>query len=160
MSVTPTHVDFVLVVETDDGVALPLRCALERAGHPVERVATAAAALDRVSTGGIALVVLAAALPDMDGAELADRILVGQPGLALLLMTHGQGGRDGRTIDAPVAQLAMPFSLRDLLVEVHALIGHAQPRIPLSRAKDDRLTSPCRGATAETVVGQVPQNVV
>ena len=155
MTLTTTPAEPVLVVETDDGVALPLRCVLERAGHPVERVATAAAALDRVSTGGLALVVLAASLPDMDGEELAGRIVTSEPDVALLMMTHGHGPREGR-----VAQLAMPFSLRDLLVEVHSLIGHAPPRIPVSRAKDDRLTSPCRGATAETVVGQVPQNVV
>lgn len=154
---TSAPADAVLVVESDDGVALPLQCSLERAGHPVERVATAAQALARLDRGFV-LVVLDTKLPDMPGDRLARRILSRRPQQAVLVMCQGPTtGREPR-VGATVSRLPMPFSLRDLLVEVHTLVGHAPA--PAPRSRYDLATSPCREATPETVVGQVPQNVV
>ena len=156
---TLSDTDAVLVVEPDDGVALPLRCALERAGHPVERVSTAAEALDRVGDG-FAVVVLDSRLPDMTGDRLVSHIVSERPGQAVLVMTRGQASGEGPQAPREVPRLPMPFSLRDLLAEVHSLVGHAPARVPQTRSRYDQVTSLCREATPETVVGQVPQNVV
>ncbi|GAA2031268.1 hypothetical protein GCM10009740_21320 [Terrabacter terrae] len=41
----------ILVVEDDDGIALPLLRTLDREGYAVERVATGAAGLERAARG-------------------------------------------------------------------------------------------------------------
>lgn len=156
---TLSQTDAVLLVEDDDSIALPLRCGLERAGRPVERVSTAAEALDRVAEG-FALVVLDTRLPDMAGDRLVAHIVSQRPEQAVLVMTQAPASGEGPQASQTVSRLPMPFSLRDLLAEVHSLVGHAPNRVPETRSRYDQVTSLCREATPETVVGQVPQNVV
>lgn len=156
---TSTPDDAVLLVEADDSIALPLRCGLERAGHPVKRVSTAAAALKRLDRG-FALVVLDTRLPDMSGDRLAARIVSQWPEQPVLVMTQGPTAGRGTPASTTLSRLPMPFSLRDLLAEVRTLVGYAPTGVPATRARYDQVTSPCREATPETVVGQVPQNVV
>jgi len=59
----------VLVVEDDDGIALPLVRTLDREGYAVERVAEGLPAVERVAAGGVQLVILDLGLPDIDGRE-------------------------------------------------------------------------------------------
>ncbi|MEO7753080.1 MAG: hypothetical protein ABIS35_06665, partial [Terracoccus sp.] len=46
----------LLLVEDDDGITMPLTRTLEREGYTVERVATGAEGLERVSRGGVDLI--------------------------------------------------------------------------------------------------------
>ncbi|MBC7596909.1 MAG: response regulator, partial [Kineosporiaceae bacterium] len=59
----------VLVVEDDDGIAIPLVRMLQREGYEVNRVAAGLPAVECVAKGDVDLVLLDLGLPDIDGLE-------------------------------------------------------------------------------------------
>ncbi|WP_245993952.1 hypothetical protein [Nocardioides immobilis] len=61
----------LLIVEDDDAIAAPLVRAVEREGYDVSRVATGGEALDRVSLGGVTLVLLDLGHPTSTGSRCA-----------------------------------------------------------------------------------------
>ncbi len=64
----------VLLVEDDDGIAVPLAAALRGAGYVVQRVAAGGEALQAIARGAAPdLVVLDLGLPDLDGVEVCPR---------------------------------------------------------------------------------------
>ena len=64
----------VLVVDDDPGVSGLLRRALELNGYAVEVLAEGQALLDRLSRGGVDLVLLDLMLPDANGLDLCTRL--------------------------------------------------------------------------------------
>src|SRR4051812_50030240 len=76
----------LLVVEDDAAISEPLVRALAREGHDVEHVATGAAALDRVETGGVDLLVPDPRLPGVDGGGGGRPPRGGPPPLRSLLL--------------------------------------------------------------------------
>src|SRR3954453_17005214 len=76
----------LLVVEDDAAISEPLVRALAREGHDVEHVDRGEAALDRVETGGVVLLVLDLGLPDVDGVEVCRRARDGRPRLQILML--------------------------------------------------------------------------
>lgn len=117
----------ILVVEDDDGIALPLTRALSREGYTVERSATGGEAVDRVGVGDVDLVVLDLGLPDMDGLEVCRWIRVnGFEGPVLILTARG--GELDRVVGLDVGAddyMAKPFGLAELLARVRALLRRA-----------------------------------
>ena len=57
----------VLVVEDDEGIAMPLVRTLGREGYDVERVSEGSTAVSRALDGSVDLMILDLGLPDIDG---------------------------------------------------------------------------------------------
>lgn len=117
----------ILVVEDDDGIALPLTRALSREGYTVERSATGGDAVDRVGVGDVDLVVLDLGLPDMDGLEVCRWIRVNGFDGPVLILT-ARGGELDRVVGLDVGAddyMAKPFGLAELLARVRALLRRA-----------------------------------
>jgi len=100
----------LLVVEDSPAIGLLLRRRLEKAGHRVEVVTGATAALERLdgSSGDALEVVLSDVnLPGIGGIELTDRIREGHPELPLILVTAvelepGDSNRADAVIGKPI----------------------------------------------------------
>ncbi|WP_148575209.1 response regulator transcription factor [Nocardioides caldifontis] len=117
----------ILMVEDDDGIALPLRRTLEREGYDVDRAATGGDGISRVGAGGVDLVVLDLGLPDMDGLEVC-RELRGQGFDGGILILTARGGELDRVVGLDVGAddyLAKPFALGEFLARVRALLRRA-----------------------------------
>ncbi|MET0768238.1 MAG: response regulator transcription factor [Aeromicrobium sp.] len=114
----------VLVVEDDDKIAPPLVRTLEREGYTVERVAEGLAAVDRIASGGVDLVLLDLGLPDIDGLEVCRRARESGFGGGIIILTARDGELD-RVVGLDVGAddyLAKPFGLAELLARVRALL--------------------------------------
>ncbi|MFS2242499.1 MULTISPECIES: response regulator transcription factor [unclassified Microbacterium] len=113
----------ILVVEDDDGIAVPLLRTLDREGYDVERVADGASALARAGDD-IDLVVLDLGLPDMDGLDVCRRLR--EQGFAggIVILTARDGELD-RVVGLDVGAddyIAKPFALAELLARLRALL--------------------------------------
>ena len=114
----------ILLVEDDDGIALPLTRALEREQYAVERVSTGQAALVSAATGRFPLVVLDLGLPDGDGLDVCRQAREDGYTGAVLILT-ARGSEIDRVVGLDVGAddyMAKPFSLAELLARVRALL--------------------------------------
>lgn len=114
----------ILLVEDDDGIALPLTRALEREQYAVERVSTGQAALANAATGRFPLVVLDLGLPDGDGLDVCRQAREDGYTGAVLILT-ARGSEIDRVVGLDVGAddyMAKPFSLAELLARVRALL--------------------------------------
>ena len=137
----------ILMVEDDDGIALPLRRTLEREGYEVDRVATGGDGLSRVRDGGVDLVILDLGLPDMDGLEVC-RDLRGAGYEGGILILTARGGELDRVVGLDVGAddyLAKPFALGEFLARVRALLRRTSRVVPPA---DEPQVAPSRTATA------------
>src|SRR5688572_14160937 len=157
----PVERTTVLLVEDDEGIALPLRCSLEREGHRVEQVTSGREALARLQSGGISLVVLDVELPDLDGGGLAVQVRREQLAPAMLLLTAGvRGQRVARAHEETVVgYLSKPFAVREFLARTRLLLRRTEAP-HMSPCGPDAPTRGWGGAHPRMLVGQVPQNVV
>jgi DNA-binding response OmpR family regulator len=114
----------LLVVEDDAAISEPLVRALAREGHDVEHVDGGEAALDRLDTDPVDLVVLDVGLPDLDGVEVCRRARAEHPRLAILMLTARTSELDEVLgLDAGADDyLTKPFSLSVLSARVRALL--------------------------------------
>ncbi len=114
----------VLLVEDDDGIAVPLVRTLEREGYEVERVAEGLAGVDRVRAGDIDLLILDLGLPDIDGLEVCRRVRADGSDCVILILTARAGELD-RVVGLDVGAddyMAKPFGLAELLARTRALL--------------------------------------
>jgi DNA-binding response OmpR family regulator len=114
----------ILMVEDDDGIALPLHRTLEREGYEVERVANGSDGISRASVLGPDLVVLDLGLPDLDGLEVCRRLRADGYDGGILILT-ARGGELDRVVGLDVGAddyLAKPFPLGEFLARVRALL--------------------------------------
>lgn len=114
----------ILLVEDDDGIALPLTRAFEREQYAVERVSTGQAALMSAATGRFPLVVLDLGLPDGDGLDVCRQAREDGYTGAVLILT-ARGSEIDRVVGLDVGAddyMAKPFSLAELLARVRALL--------------------------------------
>ncbi len=151
----------VLLVEDDDGIALPLQCCLERDGHHVERATSATEALARLRDGGVSLVVVDVEHLDTAGPALVHQVRRERLTPAMLLLTAG--GRAARGARAPqgalVGHLGKPFTVREFLARTRVLLRSIETPVPAPRSPVDP-PAEGEGASPAPGVGQVPQNVV
>ncbi|WP_231878532.1 response regulator transcription factor [Agromyces sp. NDB4Y10] len=114
----------ILVVEDDDGIALPLVRTLSREGYEVLRVAEGRAAIEQATAGEVELVVLDLGLPDMDGLDVCRRLRdLGYDG-GIVILTARDGELD-RVVGLDVGAddyIAKPFALAELLARLRALL--------------------------------------
>lgn len=125
----------ILVVEDDDGIAVPLLRTLDREGYEVERVAEGAAALERAGDD-IDLVVLDLGLPDMDGLDVCRRLREQDFAGGIIILTARDGELD-RVVGLDVGAddyIAKPFALAELLARLRALLRRSASAAPASSA--------------------------
>ncbi|QIK75802.1 response regulator transcription factor [Nocardioides piscis] len=117
----------LLLVEDDNGIAVPLIRTLERDGYAVERAATGADAVERVRRDDLeppAIVLLDLGLPDMDGLDVCQRMRESGYAGGVMIVT-ARGGELDRVLGLDVGAddyLIKPFLLSELLARVRALL--------------------------------------
>lgn len=116
----------VLIVEDDDGIAVPLQAGLERSGFVCHRVATGRAALDAPEPD---LVLLDLGLPDIDGIEIC-RQLRARSDVPIIVVT-ARGEEVDRVIGLELGAddyLVKPFGIRELVARIRAVTRRLGPR--------------------------------
>src|SRR3546814_6088491 len=91
----------ILLAEDDESMRVYIGRALERAGYTVTSVDRGTAALPLVATGGFDLLLTDIVMPEMDGIEIAQRVVALAPGMRAMFITGfaavalnpGVGGR-------------------------------------------------------------------
>jgi DNA-binding response OmpR family regulator len=128
----------LLVVEDDDGIAMPLVRTLEREGYDVERVATGGDGIDRAARGDIDLVLLDLGLPDMDGIDVCRKLRSDGYEAGVLILT-ARGGELDRVVGLDVGAddyLGKPFALAELLARTRALLRRTNRAAGAAAATD------------------------
>jgi CheY-like chemotaxis protein len=127
----PTGGETVLIVEDEAGVRSLGRRILETRGYRVLEAGSGQEAL-RVADeqpGPIHLLIADLVMPDLGGRQLADRLVVGRPGLRVLYVS---GYTDDALIRAgeqeePLHFLQKPFSLAALAQKVRGVLDAPAP---------------------------------
>lgn len=118
----------ILVVDDNEQALALVKDALATRGYSVltaNRGAAGLTILDSKKGEGIDLVIIDLVMPDVDGAELASKILAQKPGMKILVMSGYaddvvvHGIVDSKNVDF----LGKPFSIRDLFSRVSALLA-------------------------------------
>jgi DNA-binding response OmpR family regulator len=119
----------VLVVDDEPNIVMSLRFLMEREGFEVEVAEDGGAAVAALGRAPADLVLLDVMMPDCDGFEVCRRIRdqPGWQGTRIIMLTAK--GRDverekGMALGAD-AYVTKPFSTRDLVARVKAMLGGA-----------------------------------
>lgn len=131
----------VLVVEDDDGIAVPLVRILTREGYRVDRVDAGQAAVAHVAAGGVDLVFLDLGLPDIDGLEVCRLLRAGgYVGGVLILTARGEELDRVEGLDVGADDyLAKPFALAELLARTRAVLRRTVSTAPAALPAVDGL---------------------
>jgi len=116
------------LIEDDPDFALMCRTYLERAGFTVTWAIDARAGKSALYDGGIALAVLDLGLPDGSGLELL-RALRSSSRLPVIVVS-GRGGEADRVAGLEIGAddyLVKPFSQRELVARIRAVLRRSQP---------------------------------
>jgi DNA-binding response OmpR family regulator len=114
----------VLLVEDDEGIAIPLVRTLDREGYAVVRETEGAAGVDRALDGGVDLMILDLGLPDMDGLDVCRQVRGGGYDGGILILS-ARGGELDRVVGLDVGAddyMEKPFGLAELLARTRALL--------------------------------------
>jgi len=128
----------VLIVEDEPDIAGLMKHALERSGEmQVEIVNTGAAALKSVMEEPPGLVLLDLNLPFIDGLEVC-RLLRGRPSSAAIpiIMVTARTGESDRVSGLEIGAddyVTKPFSLRELVARVRAVLRRPPPSLNIDR---------------------------
>jgi DNA-binding response OmpR family regulator len=117
-----------LVVEDEESIAALVRSYLERDGFTVVRAGRGEDALAEVERRPVRVIVLDIGLPDMDGFEVCRRIRSGSR-VPILMLTARDEEPDrvsGLELGAD-DYLTKPFSPRELIARVKAVLRRAEP---------------------------------
>lgn len=117
----------ILVVDDNEQALALVKEALATRGYAVltaNRGAAAMTILESKKGEAVELVIIDLVMPDVDGAELASRILAKQPDMKILVMS---GYADDVVVHGIVESknvdfLGKPFSIRDLFTRVSVLL--------------------------------------
>jgi two-component system response regulator MtrA len=120
-----------VVIEDDEAISALVGTYLEQAGFDVVRECTGAGGLDAVDRRQPRFVVLDLGLPDVDGFELCQRLRRGGD-VPILILTARDEEVD-RVIGLELGAddyLTKPFSPRELVARVRAVLRRAEPAPP------------------------------
>jgi DNA-binding response OmpR family regulator len=119
----------VLIVEDcpDLGAVLPIH--LKDAGYDVDLTASGRSALQLANSGNYRLIILDIGLPEIDGLEICRRLRQSGTDTSVLMLT-GRSSEIDRVLGLEMGAddyLTKPFSIRELLARVKAIIRRSQP---------------------------------
>ena len=120
----------VLIVEDDEGIAIPLVRTLGREGYDVDQVDEGTAAVARALAGDVDLMILDLGLPDIDGLEVCRQVRAGGYDGGVLILT-ARGGELDRVVGLDVGAddyMSKPFGLAELLARTRALLRRSGSR--------------------------------
>lgn len=126
----PTVGTKILLVEDDDGIALPLVRTFEREGYEVQRVAEGLPGIALAEQQSFDLIILDLGLPDVEGLEVCRRVRESGFDGGILILT-ARGGELDRVVGLDVGAddyMAKPFGLAELLARTRALLRRTGPR--------------------------------
>ena len=121
----------ILIVEDEPTLAQALRYNLEREGYRVTLASQGQEALDAFHLRHPDLVILDLILPDMDGLEVC-RALRRHSSVPILILT-ARGEETDRVVGLELGAddyMVKPFSMRELVARVRALLRRAQSSPP------------------------------
>jgi two-component system, OmpR family, alkaline phosphatase synthesis response regulator PhoP len=121
----------VALIEDDDDLAFTTRLNLEKEGYRVDHFANGQEGLVAVQQGAYDFLVLDLNLPDLDGFTICRELRRDQKtkSLPVLMLTARSSERDrvtGLELGAD-DYLTKPFSVRELLARVNAILRRARP---------------------------------
>lgn len=134
----------ILIVEDEESYREPLVYQLTREGYAVSAAATGEEGLLLFTRGGIDLVLLDLMLPGIDGVELCRRIRE-QSRVPIIMVTAKSAEIDtvvGLEIGAD-DYVTKPYSFRELLARIHAVLRRNQIDEEDAQAHDDGVTLRC-----------------
>src|SRR4051794_15445666 len=144
----------ILVVEDERSIGSLVATYLRRAGYDPVWVSTGEAALAELPRHQVALVVLDLGLPDIDGLDVCRRI----GGRTPVIMLTARDEKTDRIVGLEVGAydyLAKPFSPRELVARVRAVLRRATASAPVADVVELGPVKLCRG-TREVTVGDRP----
>jgi DNA-binding response OmpR family regulator len=117
----------ILIVDDEPSIVVSLEFLARRAGYEVEVATDGDAALAAVAARPPDLVILDVMLPKLSGFEVCERLHAERPDIKILMLSAR--GRDtevarGLRLGA-AAYVTKPFSTRELMARVAALLGEA-----------------------------------
>jgi len=124
----------VAIVEDEDGIRESVVFALEREGHAAAAYADGRLAWSAFDTALPDLAILDIGLPGMDGLELCRRLRARSEALPIVFLTSREEEFD-RVLGLEIGAddyLCKPFSMRELMARVKALLRRASLSPPLS----------------------------
>ena len=116
----------VLLVEDDDGIALPLEAGLAHHGYEVTRVFRGA---DVHAALPVDIVLLDLGLPDMDGLDVCKSLRQVDEKLPIIVIS-ARGSEIDRVVGLELGAddyLAKPFGMRELIARIRAVMRRAEP---------------------------------
>lgn len=119
----------VLVVEDEENLLAALRYNLEHDGHSVLTASDGAKGLETARTASPDLIILDVMLPGLDGLEIC-RILRRESDAPILMLT-AKGEEIDRVVGLELGAddyVAKPFSMRELMARVRALMRRPRSR--------------------------------
>ncbi|HUP66032.1 MAG TPA: response regulator transcription factor [Thermoanaerobaculia bacterium] len=131
----------IALIEDDDDLSFTIKLNLEREGHRVERFANGQEGLLAVQQGAFDFLVLDLNLPDLDGFTICREIRRDRTSssLPILMLTARTSERDrvtGLELGAD-DYLVKPFSMRELLARVTAVLRRSGPTSDPASIYDD-----------------------
>ena len=126
----------ILLVDDDPHLVEVLRFALEQAGHRIATASNGVLALRAVAQQAPDLIVLDVLMPELDGTEVCRRLRAEGSRIPILFLSSRADEID-RVLGLELGgddYLAKPFSPRELVARVKALLRRAQP-VPASAAR-------------------------
>jgi two-component system alkaline phosphatase synthesis response regulator PhoP len=122
----------ILIVEDEPAMVAGLRDNFEYEGYEVISAADGVEGLDRALSENPDLVVLDVMMPRMSGLDVCKQLKIKQPGLPIIMLTAR-----GQEIDKVVGlelgaddYVTKPFSIRELMARVKAVLRRAAPQPP------------------------------
>jgi DNA-binding response OmpR family regulator len=128
----------ILIVEDEASILMSLEDDLRHEGYTVTGETDGARGLEHAQTGGNDLIILDIMLPSLDGLEICKKLRAAGDTTAILMLTAKSQEVDkvlGLELGAD-DYVTKPFSRRELLARVKALLRRAEPgNAPLDRIR-------------------------
>jgi DNA-binding response OmpR family regulator len=126
--------DLILVVEDDGAIRQGIVDALAFDGFESREAATGRAAFEQLKSPDYSLVLLDLTLPGADGLEILDHARQLYPNLPVIIIT-ARGGEEDRVKGLKKGAddyIVKPFSVRELLARVEAVLRRARIQNPMA----------------------------